>query len=130
MKISRLMAAAAALSLGLAAGAPADAANYGPNPGRPAAMKYLTCILSPTLGPSWPSATQMAYIKNTSGLTIKKYSRIYINELFRNGKVLTRSFIITHDLVPGAFYSFDASKEAYACRGQVNLTAKLKQPPR
>lgn len=125
MKIlSFLTAAAVALSLGLAAGAPADAATFKPNPPnvskplQPHAMKYLNCRVKPSL-PSAKLDIASLRIMNTSGVALKPGKVIYVHYTLKNGLAQKTSFVLNKTLAPGATIELLAG--GVSCTAQVDL---------
>jgi hypothetical protein len=132
MKTFSLLAPAAALSLGLAVGAPADAAPYKPNtgpnttkPGPLAAIKYLKC--EGLLGPS-------VRVTNNSGVMLKAGTAIHVGYTVNNQQKQVTKYL-AKDLPNGGSVVLAVGPYQFhlGCTAQANLIASpsitITKPP-
>jgi hypothetical protein len=132
MKTLSLLAAAAALSLGLAAGTPVGAATYKPNPGGLAAIKYLAC--QTLLNTQQGVVSQSVRVWNNSGVMLKAGTAIHINYTWK-GKPMKATRYLAQNLPNGSSVQLVVGPYDFVagCTAQVNLLAgpgmKLPKPP-
>ena len=131
--LSLLAAAAAALSFSASVTPAATLKPFqGPVQGSPAAkpsaIYFLSCRAAPP-GPTARLAVSHVYIRNSSGLNLRKGMRIYVDVYLKNGGVQTTSFVLVQDLPKNAVTSTMIHGHAVRCRAQVNVLAKKEPVP-